>query len=236
MANEFTGVCSPSFGALSGRLQPVGWTAPDGSYVLCLGADADDSVMDAHAGHRIGINGVYPTGFAGGETLQVAPDGGGTQTVTFVATDQSLAEVIAQANSQLTGATASDVDGELKIESDTIGFGSTLQIVGGTGMVQLGHLAATGNGYGGMTIGDYCGFKQTGVNFATLTLLTFGLRFKQPTNTGVKFKLSVLVGGAPLYTATPLAGETLDGATRQVNVSGVGGVADLEFRLEAVAA
>jgi len=235
MANEFVGVCSPSLGAMSGRLQPSGWTAPDGSYVLCLGADRDDAVVDAHAGHRLGINGVWPTGFAGGETLQIAVDGGGTQTVTFAATDQTLALVVAAINTQITGATASDVDDELKIESDTIGYDSTLQVVGGTGMVQLGHVAATGNGYGGLQIGDYCGWKQTGVNFAAVTVLAFGLRFKQPTNTGIKFKLSVLVGGAPLYTATPLAGETLDGATRRVNVSGVAGVADLEFRLEVVA-
>jgi hypothetical protein len=236
VANEFTTVCSPDLGALAGRLQPVNWTAQDGSYVLCFGADRLDFVVDAHPGHRLGINGFYPTAFTGGETLQVAVDGGSTQTVTFAATDQTIEDVIAAVNTQVTGATASDEGGELRVESDTIGFQSTLQIVGGTGMTKLGHIAATGNGYGGLQVGDYVGFSQAAVDLTSLTMLTFGMKFVQPTNTGIKFKLSVLVAGNPIYEVVPADGETIDAVTRTVNVAAVTGSQTLEFRLEVISA
>lgn len=236
MANEFTSICSPNLGALAGRLQPVNWTAQDGSYVLCLGADRLDLVVDAHPGHRLGINGFYPTAFTGGETLQVAVDGGSTQTVTFAATDQTLEQVIAAVSAQVTGATASDEGGELRVESDTIGFQSTLQIVGGTGMTKLGHIAATGNGYGGLLAGDYIGFSQAAVDFTSINLLNFGLKFVQPTNTGITFRFVVIVGGAEIYEVTPDQGQTINAETRTVNVAAITGAQTLELRLEALAA
>jgi hypothetical protein len=195
-----------------------------------------DFVVDAYPGHRLGINGFYPTGFTGVETLQVAVDGGSTQTVTFAVTDQTIEQVIAAVNAQTTGVTASDEGGELRVESDTIGFQSTLQIVGGTGIAKLGHIAATGNGYGGLEGGDYVGFVQSSVDFTSLTLLTFGMKFVQPTNTGITFRLVVMVGGDEIYEVSPAYGETIDAVTRTVNVAAITGSKTLEFRMEAVAA
>lgn len=236
MANEFTAVCSPNLGFLAGRLQPVNWTATDGSYVLVFGADRLDFVVDAYPGHRLGINGFYPTAFTGVETLQIAADGGSTQTVTFAATDQTIEDVIAAINAQTTGLTASDEGGELRVESDTIGFRSTLQIVGGTGMTKLGHIAATGNGYGGLEGGDYVGWSQAAVDFTAINLLTFGMKFVQPVNTGITFRLVVIVGGAEVYEEIPAQGETIDAETRTVNVAVITGAQTVEFRLEALAA
>jgi hypothetical protein len=201
-----------------------------------FGADRLDFVVDAWPGHRLGINGFYPTAFTGVETLQIAADGGSTQTVTFAATDQAIEDVIAAINAQTTGITASDEGGELRVESDTIGFRSTLQIVGGTGMTKLGHIAATGNGHGGLEGGDYVGWSQPSVDFTAITLLTFALKFVQPVNTGITFRFVVTVGGAEVYEVTPSQGETVDAVSRSVNVAAITGAQTLELRLEAVAA
>jgi hypothetical protein len=221
---------------MAGRVQPSLWTAPDGSYVLCLGADRLDEIVDAWPGYRVGVNGLYPTTFAGGETLQITADGGSTQTVTFASTDQTTEQVVAAINTQTTGVTATVVEGETKITSDTIGFRSSVGVIGGTGMATLGFSSATDYGYGGLQGGDYVGWSQASVNFTTLTLLTFGMKFVQPTNTGITFRLVVLVGGAEVYEVTPDQGQTIEAETRTVNVAAITGSQTLEFRLEALAA
>jgi len=236
MANELTQIVAPSLGHISGRLQPVGWSAPDGSYVICLGADQDDWVVDTWPGFRLGINGVYPTGFAGGETLQIAVGiVGATQTITFLATDQTLAQVVDRINATLTDASASDVEGELKIAATARGQESRLEIVGGTGMVQLGHRAATGVGYGGLKVGDWFGFSQT-INLTPVTMLTFSAKFRQPANTDIKFSLSVFFDGFQVDSIEPDAGDEIDAVTRAINASGFGGNVSVEFRIEAVPA
>lgn len=233
MANEFTYVCSPSMGAQFGRLQPANWTAPDGSWVLALGADTAGLVADTWPAYRLGINGTYPTGFAGGETLQIAVDGGSTQTITFQATDQTLEQVIDRINATLTDAEASDVGSELKVEADSRGLDSQLEIVGGTGAAQLGHIAAVAVGHGGVRAGDYFGFRQS-IDLTTTTLLGFACKFIQPENTDIAFAFKVSAGADTLYTLQPAAGETVDFTERRVNVSGVTGSVYVSLIIEAV--
>lgn len=233
MANELTSVVAPSLGDRSLRIQPTGWTAPDGSYVLCFGADREDWVIDTWPAFRLGINGVYPTGFTGGETLQIAVGLGSTQTINFQAADQTLAQVIDRINATLTDAVASEVDGELKIESDARGLEASLQIVGGTGMAQLGHIAATGKGYGGLKVGDYLGFQAT-IDLTSINLLTFYTKMRQPINTGIKFKLAVLLDGQEQFALEPAAGSEVDAIARTVNASLLTGSLSVEFRIEAV--
>lgn len=235
MANEIVSVIAPSLGALVGRIQPTNWIAPDGSYVLALGADKTDYVIDTWPAYRLGINGVYPTGYAGGETLQIAPDRGATQTITFLVADQTLAQVIDRINATLTGAIASDVDGELKIETISRGLNSHINIVAGTGLVKLGHLVTTGVGYGGVHVGDYFGFTQQW-DITLITLISFKMKMIQPTNTDIKFRFFVTVDGKDMLTVMPAVGDTVDFVERRVNVSSVAGNVNVSFVLEAVAA
>ena len=240
MANEITSVCAPSLGSLIGRIAPVGWVAPDGTYVLALGADRSDFVVDTWPAHRLGINGVYPTGFSGGETLQVAVDRGSTQTITFQAADQTLALVVDRINATLTGAVASaagDDGDELKIETNSKGLNSLLEIVGGTGVAQLGHLVTSGKGHGGVLPGDFFGFRQQ-IDLTTTTLLTFKMKMVQPANTGtgITFAFIASVGGQYILEVVPDPGETVDFSTRRINVAGFTGSQNVDFILEARAA
>jgi len=75
-----------------------------------------------------------------GKTLKLKVDGGLEQTVTFTAADPiSLANVIAEFNTSITGATASDDgDGKLQIDGDNVGTDGTLEITGGTALTILG--------------------------------------------------------------------------------------------------
>lgn len=233
MANEILSVCAPSFGGLIGRIQPDNWTAPDGSYVLALGADKSDYVVDTWPAYRLGINGVYPTGYAGGETLQVIANNGSTQTITFLVADQTLDDVIDRINATLTDALASDIDGELKIETTSRGLDSRIQIAG-TGLVKLGHLATTGVGYGGVHVGDYFGFRQQW-DLTGIDLITFKMKMIQPVNTEIKFRFKVSAAGEDLLTVMPALGDTVDFAARSVNVAANAGATWVAFVLEAVA-
>lgn len=87
-----------------------------------------------------------PYALSNGQTLTVAVDGGGPQTVTFLAVDfddisqATAAEVAAILNggSGLTGATADGSGGTLSISTDTYGSGGSIQVTGGTANAVLG--------------------------------------------------------------------------------------------------
>jgi len=81
--------------------------------------------------------GSYPSGFAGGETLQATVDGGAPLTVTFQAADQTIAQVAARIALAL-GVTAGGDYTILKLTSPTVGSGSSLEIVGGSAAGALG--------------------------------------------------------------------------------------------------
>ncbi|MDP3940614.1 MAG: hypothetical protein Q8R92_21075 [Deltaproteobacteria bacterium] len=82
-----------------------------------------------------------------GDTLQVAIDGGPTQTITFEAPGD-LAAVVSEVNAQLEGGYAYGNGGELVIASDTYGTGSSVEIIGGTALAELGHAVGTTSGSG----------------------------------------------------------------------------------------
>lgn len=75
-----------------------------------------------------------------GKTLKLKVNGGGEQTVTFTAADPiSMANVVAEIDSQTTGLTPSeDAEGKLQLEGDLAGTLGTLEITGGTGLAILG--------------------------------------------------------------------------------------------------
>lgn len=81
---------------------------------------------------------------ADGMTLSVAVDGGGAQVVTFLAVnfddiaEATAVEVAASITAGLTGATAEDDGGAVRITSDVYGATSSVQVTGGTANAVLG--------------------------------------------------------------------------------------------------
>ena len=95
---------------------------------------------------KVQASNVAPFALTDGMTLQLAIDGGGTQTITFSAGDfpdisnATGFDVKKVINEQLTGATAEALFGFLKITSDTLA-GSSVEVVGGTALAVLGFTA-----------------------------------------------------------------------------------------------
>lgn len=80
--------------------------------------------------------GVFPTGFAGGEVLELRVMGM-DQTVTFDAADQSVEEVAARMNAQLSLVSVSVDAGQLRIRTDLGGTDVGLEVTGGDANVVL---------------------------------------------------------------------------------------------------
>jgi hypothetical protein len=85
----------------------------------------------------------YPTGFTGGEQLQLETELGVVQVITFQATDQNLDEVVARINATLQGAEAEADNGQLRITTTAKGPTATLANVSGTALSKLGITAGT---------------------------------------------------------------------------------------------
>ncbi len=107
------------------------------------GAAATAAIVDGAAG-------TYPTGFAGGETLNLEVDNGGLVSCSFDALDQTLAQVVNRINSCLAlngqAPVASDNGGELRLASTITGSTSEIDIQSGTGLAILGHSIGVTNG------------------------------------------------------------------------------------------
>ena len=78
---------------------------------------------------------VYPVADQDGLTEKVTIDGGAEQTVTFAGVTTSVASVVAQMDSQLTGCSVAEVGGQAVITTDT--RGSTSSVAIGTGTCAL---------------------------------------------------------------------------------------------------
>lgn len=101
-----------------------------------------------------GVGGTFPTGFGGGETLELAIDGGGSFTTTFDAADQSAAQVAARINAAAalaglaTPRATVNTSGQLAITGVETGDDGSVQVVGGTALATLGLTAGTTLGAG----------------------------------------------------------------------------------------
>lgn len=89
-----------------------------------------------------GVGASFPTGFAGGETLDLEIDGV-PFTVTFDVADQSIAQVVARCNADsafagLDGFTAFVQSGQIRFRSLTAGSASAVVVTGGTAATALG--------------------------------------------------------------------------------------------------
>lgn len=93
------------------------------------GGGAQTATFDAAAGY-LDTNETYPCADQTGLTLKLTVNGGSTQTCTF-GTATTVAELAADINKQITGVKAYDAAGELRVESDQEGTGSSIAIVAG---------------------------------------------------------------------------------------------------------
>lgn len=146
----------------------------------------------------------YPTGFAGGETLDVTLDALGgdplVANVVFQATDQDADAVVSRIQSYIptTRGTVWHDQGSIRIESALSGYYSRVHVTGGTAVTALG-----------MPVGFNIGAR-------------------------VSFKLSIMFGAATLFEAPVLEdGETIDRQTYTINVASVSGSDTLRIRLTA---
>ena len=74
-----------------------------------------------------------------GLTLSLKVDSGSEQTITFVTADPiNVDDTVDFINDNLTGATATEESGAVRISSDTTGTSSVLEITGGTALTELG--------------------------------------------------------------------------------------------------
>lgn len=112
------------------------WIEADGEIDVYLNGGTATAASVTGAGAN------FPTLFAGGETYDVEIDGTLLEVVFDVA-DQTLAQVVNRINSVaalagLPTPRAFDVAGQLRINSNTTGSGSTVTDIAGTGIVALG--------------------------------------------------------------------------------------------------
>ncbi len=98
------------------------------------GAPVTATVLATRA--ELASAGVFPTGFAGGEVLELRVMGM-DQTVTFDAADQSVEEVAARMNAQLSLVSVSVDAGQLRIRTDLGGTDVGLEVAGGDANVVL---------------------------------------------------------------------------------------------------
>jgi phage tail sheath protein FI len=109
---------------------------------------AETATFDAAPSTKAG-SGLSITSLTG-DTLQVAFDGGETQTVTFAAAHTADPDgAAAEINTKISGGYAVVNTGQIDIVSDTKGTSSLVNIIGGTALTELGHsvgAAAAGTG------------------------------------------------------------------------------------------
>lgn len=90
----------------------------------------------------VGVGGTYPTGFVGGETIEIEVDEQGPRVVVMTAAEQTRNQVRDRINAVLALPVAGASGAELTINSVIAGYDGFVRIVGGTALATLG-LSAT---------------------------------------------------------------------------------------------
>lgn len=117
---------------------------------------------------------IVATGFAGGEQITIAVDGGSTVTVTFTAADQTAADVVARINEYVGATVASVSAGAVKLDGFIDGTDSSLVLAEVTpgALAAIGHAAGTTNGTG--NVGNI--LQVTAAELATIINATVALQ------------------------------------------------------------
>ncbi len=114
------------------------------------GSGPTSATFNATAAIVTGSGGTFPTTFAGGETLTIGFDAQPNFTVTFLAADQSAAQVATRIN-QYAGFTLCDTTGgNIRLTSVQLGTGAQIRVVSGSSgvLTKLGLVAGTTFGGG----------------------------------------------------------------------------------------
>jgi hypothetical protein len=117
---------------------------------LDVGAGPLSATFSATAATVTAVGGAYPTTFAGGNTLTLGYDAAPNFTVTFLAADQTNAQVVARIN-QYAGFAFADLNaGQLRLTGLQLGSGAQVRVVSGSAgvLTQLGLTSATTFGTG----------------------------------------------------------------------------------------
>lgn len=137
---DFAPQLAARFGAAPAELlgAPVGRVFVQDGDTLVVAVDGGAPVTATVVATRAELvsAGVFPTGFAGGEALELRVMGM-DQTVTFDAADQSVEEVAARMNAQLSLVSVSVDAGQLRIRTDLGGTDVALEVTGGDANVVL---------------------------------------------------------------------------------------------------
>lgn len=105
-------------------------TGIDGSYFEITGGSEAGATLVGLATGPFTLNGL---------DIKYKLDGGDEQTYTFVSSDPiGIDDVVDQLNTELSGLTASEDVGALRLTSDTLGTASILEVTDGTALTELG--------------------------------------------------------------------------------------------------
>lgn len=108
---------------------------------LCFLIPNDEYAGTTYASITVPSGGTYPTGFIGGETIDLIVDSV-SFTVIFTVLDQTIAGVLARINAYSNvagvGIIATNVGGQICLTSNTLGASSNITISGGTACATLG--------------------------------------------------------------------------------------------------
>lgn len=197
---------------------------PDG------GGAASSTAIAAAPAQVTGAAGTYPTTFAGGESMTIALDGANPVTVTFTATDQSLAAVVARINATMGATIASDFGGQLRLTGLVQGLSGSLTVanVSGTPLATFGIAAATTPGTG--NVGNVA--RVTAAELVPLIAAVVGVTARATSEGAVAIRAAVslqIAAGAmatalgitttALVTAAGHVGGTIPAGTRVSNGS-----------------
>ncbi len=125
--------------------------APGQILALDIGAGPVSATFNATAGTVTGIGGVFPTTFVGGETLTLGYDSATNFTTTFLAADQTAAQVAARINLYAGFTFVDTTGGQIRLTGIQKGTAGQVRVVAASAagvLTQLGLTVATTAGTG----------------------------------------------------------------------------------------
>jgi phage tail-like protein len=120
-------------------------------FAEAVGAQVAIASSDGQWPAQVSDDAAYPVPLAAGATLLVRVGTGGDQTLTFVGTETTAADVAARIAATLVDGSAAVVDGQVRIRTDAMGHDARLEVLGGTANAVLDFPTVPVIGRGGTT-------------------------------------------------------------------------------------
>ena len=176
---------------------------------LDVGAGEVLSTFTGVAAARTSVGGTFPSTFAGGETLSVSYDGI-VVNVTFLATDQSITQVIAKINLFAGWTMATNVGGQIQLNGRQLGTGGSAAVISGSAgvLAQLGMTAGSTAGTGNVAnlaavqFSEIATVVETAMGSGVVNVEQDSLNNLRISNLATPLTGTITVG--PSTTATPL--------------------------------